>query len=104
MLPCNRCRHLSAHLLILTALNINLKWLRQPSEIVSVGEEVRSKLLDRENEISLSLKRMTSDPWENIDIGAKVNGVVVNIVYGAFVQLEEGIVGLLPVSEMVGNA
>ena len=87
-----------------------MAWERvnQLSEIVSVGEEVEVKVieLDRENEkISLSLKRMTSDPWENVEvkypIGSKVSGVVLNIVnYGAFVQLEEGIVGLIHVSEM----
>lgn len=84
------------------------KRVNQPSEIVSVGEEIKVKVieLDREKEkISLSLKRVTSDPWENIEhkypIGSKVSGVVVNIVdYGAFVQLEEGIVGLIHVSEM----
>ena len=48
---------------------------------------------------------MTGDPWKNVEvkypIGSKVSGVVVNIVnYGAFVQLEEGIVGLIHVSEM----
>ncbi|MCY3724010.1 MAG: S1 RNA-binding domain-containing protein [Candidatus Poribacteria bacterium] len=84
------------------------KRVNQPSEIVSVGEEVEVKVIefDQENEkVSLSLKQMTIDPWENVEvkypIGSKVSGIVVNIVdYGAFVQLEEGIVGLIHVSEM----
>jgi len=78
------------------------------SEIVSTGEEVEVKVIefDQENgKVSLSLKQMTSDPWENVEvkypIGSKVSGVVVNVVdYGAFIQLEEGIVGLIHVSEM----
>lgn len=84
------------------------KRISHPSQVVSVGEEVEVKVIefDQENgKISLSLKQMTSDPWENVKdkypIGSKVSGVVVNIVdYGAFVQLEEGIVGLIHVSEM----
>ena len=84
------------------------KRINHPSEVVSIGEEIEVKVIqfDRENEkISLSLKQITSDPWENIEdkypIGSKVSGFVVNIVdYGAFVQLEEGIVGLIHVSEM----
>ena len=84
------------------------KRVNQPSEIISVGESVKVKVIkiDRENEkISLSLKQMTIDPWKNVEdkypIGSKVSGVVVNIAdYGVFVQLEEGIVGLIHVSEM----
>ena len=84
------------------------KRVNQPSEIVSVGEEVEVKVIqfDQENEkVSLSLKQMTSNPWENIEdkypIGSKARGIVVNIVdYGAFIQLEEGIVGLIHVSEI----
>ena len=84
------------------------KHVNHPSEIVSIGEEIEVKVIkiDREDEkISLSLKQMTSDPWENVEdkypIGSKVSGVVVNIVdYGAFIQLEEGIVGLIHISEM----
>ncbi len=82
--------------------------INHPSQVVSVGEEVEVKVIefDQENgKISLSLKQMTSEPWEDVEvkypIGSKVSGVVVNIVdYGAFVQLEEGIIGLVHVSEM----
>ena len=84
------------------------KRINHPSEVVSVGEEIEVKIIefDREKEnISLSLKQMTSDPWENVEdkypIGSIVRGVVVNIVnYGAFVQLEDGVEGLIHVSEM----
>ena len=87
---------------------ITWKRINHPSEVVSVGEEVEVQVIDfdRENEkISLSLKQVRSDPWENVEnkypIGSKARGVVVNIVdYGAFVQLEEGIVGLIHASEM----
>ncbi|MYA70077.1 nucleotide exchange factor GrpE, partial [Candidatus Poribacteria bacterium] len=84
------------------------KHVSHPSKIVSIGEEIEVKVtkIDREDEkISLSLKQTTSNPWENVEdkypIGSKVKGLVVNIVdFGAFVQLEEGIVGLVHVSEM----
>ena len=84
------------------------KRINHPSEVVSVGEEIEVKIIefDREKEnIVLSLKQMTSDPWENVEdkypIGSIVRGVVVNIVnYGAFVQLEDGVEGLIHVSEM----
>lgn len=87
---------------------ITWKRISHPSEIVSVGEDIEVKVIefDRENEkISLSLKRLTSDPWENAEerypVGSAVRGIVVNIVnYGAFVQLEEGIDGLIHISEM----
>ncbi len=88
----------------------DLAWKRihHPSDVVSVGEEIEVQVIgiDPENEkISLGLKQKTPDPWANIEekypIGSRVNGVVVNIVnYGAFLQLEEGVEGLIHVSEM----
>ena len=87
-----------------------LSWKRihHPSEIVSVGEEIKIKVIkfNRENEkISLSLKQMTSDPWENVEekypIGSTVQGIITNIVdYGAFFEVEEGVEGLIHASEM----
>ena len=84
------------------------KHIHHPSEIVSVGEEVEVKVIefDRENEkISLSLKHKTNDPWEDVEekypVDSTVQGTVINIVhYGAFLELEEGIEGLIHVSEM----
>ena len=87
------------------------KRINHPSEIVSIGEDVKVKVIafNRENrKISLSLKQLTSDPWENIEekypIGTTVSGVVVNVVnYGAFVQLEEGVEGLIHISELANR-
>ena len=88
----------------------DMAWQRihHPSDVVSVGEEIEVQVIgiNPENEkISLGLKQKTPDPWENIEekypIGSTVHGVVVNIVnYGAFLQLEEGVEGLIHVSEM----
>ena len=84
------------------------KRIHHPSEVVSVGDEVDVQVIGigQENEkISLGLKQMTPDPWADIEgkypVGSTVRGVVVNIVnYGAFLQLEEGVEGLIHVSEM----
>ncbi len=79
-----------------------------PSEVVSIDQALRVKILsiDREKEkVALGLKQKTASPWHNIEakypVGEKVTGEVVNITpYGAFVKLEEGIEGLVHVSEM----
>ena len=84
------------------------KRIHHPSDVVSVGEEVEVQVIgiNQENEkISLGLKQKTPDPWADIEekypVGSTVRGVVVNIVnYGAFLQLEEGVEGLIHVSEM----
>ena len=84
------------------------KRIHHPSDVVSVGEEIAVQVIgiNQENEkISLGLKQKTPDPWTNIEekypVGSTVRGVVVNIVnYGAFLQLEEGVEGLIHVSEM----
>ena len=84
------------------------KRIHHPSDVVSVGEEIEVQVIGinpESEKISLGLKQKSSDPWENIEekypIGSTVHGVVVNIVnYGAFLQLEEGVEGLIHVSEM----
>ena len=91
-----------------------IAWRRidHPSEVVSVGEDIEVKVIefDRENKkISLSLKQLTNDPWENAEekypVGSKIRGIVTNVVhYGAFIQLEEGIDGLIHISEMPTNS
>ncbi|MBM3724422.1 MAG: 30S ribosomal protein S1 [Acidobacteria bacterium] len=79
-----------------------------PSEVVSVGDEVTAKVLkfDRNRErISLGIRQMTPDPWESVEqrypSGAHVIGRVVSVTdYGAFVELEAGVEGLIHISEM----
>ena len=84
------------------------KRIRHPSEIVSVGDEILVKVLkfDRErNRVSLGLKQLGEDPWiaikKRFPEGSKVKGVITNLTdYGCFVELEEGVEGLVHVSEM----
>ena len=88
----------------------DMSWGRvsHPSEMVSIGDRIRVKVLnyDRERErISLGLKQLTPHPWDDIDDrfpeGTTTPGKVVSITdYGAFVELEEGIEGLVHISEM----
>ncbi len=88
----------------------DMSWGRvsHPSELVSIGEKVKVKVLsfDPEKErISLGMKQLTPYPWEDVDkryqVGQKVKGKVVSITdYGAFVELEKGIEGLIHISEM----
>ncbi len=88
----------------------DMSWGRvgHPSEILKVGQDIDVVVLDinREKErVSLGLKQKLSNPWENIDakyqVGARVKGRVVNLVpYGAFVELEPGVEGLVHVTEL----
>lgn len=88
----------------------DMSWGRvnHPSDILAVGDKVNVKVLkyDREKErVSLGLKQISPDPWEaaadRYPVGAKVTGKVVSLTdYGAFVELEEGVEGLIHVSEM----
>ena len=88
----------------------DMSWGRvsHPSDRVKIGDEIEVKILsiDRDKEkIALGLKQLEESPWDKIDakypIGSRVRGKVVNLVsYGAFVQLEEGIEGLVHISEM----
>jgi small subunit ribosomal protein S1 len=88
----------------------DMAWRRvnHPSEILNIGETVRVQIIRINPEtyrISLGMKQLESDPWEAIEakypIGARYSGRVTNITdYGAFVELEPGIEGLIHVSEM----
>ncbi len=88
----------------------DMSWGRvnHPSDVLSVGEKIKVKILkyDRERErVSLGLKQITPDPWLEVEgaypVGAKVQGKVVSLTdYGAFVELEDGVEGLIHVSEM----
>jgi len=88
----------------------DMSWGRvnHPSEVVKIDQELQVKVLrfDRErNRIALGLKQLEASPWEEIEkkypMGSRVTGEVVNIMpYGAFVKLEDGIEGLVHISEM----
>jgi len=88
----------------------DMSWgrVQHPSELVKIGDKVRVKVLnfDPEKErISLGLKQLESYPWEGVDekykVGDRIKGKVVSITdYGAFIELEKGIEGLIHVSEM----
>ncbi|MFN9966186.1 MAG: 30S ribosomal protein S1, partial [Lysobacteraceae bacterium] len=84
------------------------KRVRHPSEVVNVGDELQVRVLkfDRErNRVSLGLKQLGEDPWDNIarryPNGARVFGKVSNVTdYGAFVEIEPGVEGMVHVSEL----
>ena len=84
------------------------KRVKNPSEIVNIGDEIEVKVLkfDREkNRVSLGLKQMGDDPWLDLTRrypeGARLHGKITNLAdYGCFVELEEGVEGLVHVSEM----
>ncbi|MCI5163486.1 MAG: 30S ribosomal protein S1, partial [Candidatus Electrothrix sp. AX5] len=88
----------------------DLSWGRvsHPSKLYTVGEEIEVKVLkyDQDSDrVSLGVKQLKSDPWEMVPntypTGARVSGKVVSITdYGAFVELEEGVEGLVHISEM----
>ena len=88
----------------------DMSWnrIKHPSELVSLGSEVEVKVLkfDQEkNRVSLGLKQLTEDPWgkvsRDIKIGDVLKGHVVSLTdYGAFMKLQEGVEGLVHVSEM----
>jgi small subunit ribosomal protein S1 len=88
----------------------DMSWGRisHPSEMVKISEEIDVMIIevDREKErVSLGLKQTTSNPWDEIEkrypVGGRIEGKVVNLVpYGAFIELEEGVEGLVHVSEL----
>jgi small subunit ribosomal protein S1 len=88
----------------------DIAWRRvnHPSEVLNIGQQVRVKIIKINHEthrISLGMKQLLDDPWQGIEekypVGAKLKGRVTNITdYGAFVELEPGIEGLIHVSEM----
>ena len=88
----------------------DMSWGRisHPSEMLSINEEIEAVILDvdREKErISLGLKQKVSDPWDTVEerypVGSRVKGKVVNVMpYGAFIELEVGVEGLIHISEM----
>ncbi|MFC1896537.1 30S ribosomal protein S1 [Thermodesulfobacteriota bacterium] len=93
---------------LLHITDISWRRVKHPSELLGVGDKVTVKVLnlDLERErVSLGLKQLKTDPWtaagEKYPVGTRVGGKVVSLTdYGAFVELEEGIEGLIHVSEM----
>jgi small subunit ribosomal protein S1 len=91
-----------------------LSWdrVRHPGDLLSPGMEVETQVLDvnpEERRIALSLKRLRSNPWVNAEqhyqVGQVVEGTITNVVsFGAFVRLEEGLEGLIHVSELAGGS
>jgi small subunit ribosomal protein S1 len=88
----------------------DIAWRRvnHPSEVLNIGQQVKVKIIKINHEthrISLGMKQLLDDPWQGIEakypVGARFTGRVTNITdYGAFVELEPGIEGLIHVSEM----
>jgi small subunit ribosomal protein S1 len=88
----------------------DISWgrVKHPSELFAIGDDIKVKILnlDLEKErVSLGIKQLTPDPWstaqEKYPVGSRITGRVVSLTdYGAFVELEEGIEGLIHVSEM----
>lgn len=88
----------------------DMSWgrIKHPSEMLNVGDEIEVRVLkfdDSKERVSLGLKQLKEDPWANVQDtykpGAKVSGKVVSLTdYGAFIELGEGIEGLIHVSEM----
>jgi small subunit ribosomal protein S1 len=88
----------------------DMSWGRigHPSELLKIGQEIDVVVLDVNKEkerVSLGLKQKMANPWDNIEtkypVGARVKGRIVNLVpYGAFVQLEPGVEGLVHVTEL----
>ena len=93
---------------LLHVTDISWKRINHPSEALQMGESVQVKVIkfnDETQRISLGIKQLTEDPWlkviDRFPVGSKMNGVVTNITdYGSFVELEDGIEGLVHVSEM----
>ncbi len=93
---------------LLHVTDMSYKRVNHPSEVINIGDTVRVQIvrINKDTQrISLGMKQLESDPWEGAEakypLGAKLSGRVTNITeYGAFVELEPGIEGLVHVSEM----
>jgi len=93
---------------LLHVTDMSWKRVSHPSQVVEVGQEVEVQIIKINPDtqrISLGMKQLMTDPWDGVSakypIGAKLSGRVTNITdYGAFVELEDGVEGLIHVSEM----
>jgi small subunit ribosomal protein S1 len=88
----------------------DMSWgrVKHPSELLKVGDEIQVKVLKYDNEkerVSLGMKQLQADPWEAVKaqfpVGTKIEGKVISLAeYGAFIELADGVEGLIHVSEM----
>ncbi len=93
---------------LLHVTDMSYKRVNHPSEVIAIGDTVRVQIIRINQDtqrISLGMKQLENDPWDGVaakyPVGAKLSGTVTNITeYGAFVELEPGIEGLVHVSEM----
>lgn len=93
---------------LLHITDISWKRVKHPSELLTVGQDVRVKVLSfdsERNRVSLGMKQLGNDPWvdlvERYPLGKRMEGKVTNITdYGCFVEIEEGVEGLVHMSEM----
>lgn len=93
---------------LLHITDISWKRVKHPSELLSVGQDVKVKVLSfdgERNRVSLGMKQLGNDPWvdlvERYPVGKRLEGKVTNITdYGCFVEIEEGVEGLVHMSEM----
>ena len=93
---------------LLHITDISWKRVKHPSELLTVGQDVRVKVLSfdsERNRVSLGMKQLGNDPWVDLvdryPIGKRLEGKVTNITdYGCFVEIEEGVEGLVHMSEM----
>lgn len=93
---------------LLYITDLSWKRVKHPSELLTVGQEIEAKILRFDQEkhrVSLGLKQMSNDPWmgvaERHPVGTRLYGKVSNVTdYGAFIEIENGIEGLVHVSEM----
>src|SRR5437868_13755618 len=93
---------------LLHVTDMSYKRVNHPGEVINIGDTVKVQIIrinPDTQRISLGMKQLESDPWDGVaakyPVGAKVHGTVTNITeYGAFVELEPGIEGLVHVSEM----
>lgn len=93
---------------LLHVTDLSYKRINHPSEMINIGDTVKVQIIRINKDtqrISLGMKQLESDPWEGLEakypVGAKLHGRITNITeYGAFVELEPGIEGLVHVSEM----
>ncbi len=93
---------------LLHVTDLSWKRITNPNELLTIGQQVKVKVIRFNTEtqrISLGMKQLEEDPWKDVDnafpVGQKFTGRITNVTdYGAFVELEEGVEGLVHVSEM----